>query len=125
MEVYLGQPNDDFLVRRGAIQVSRNAPYPVPGSYPRVVAPLSDGELDNLVREAFDCNDAENTFRGLIRKAIGCINPNALTSFCAYRIGFEGEDKTEPSLLITVTPGSLTKSESIAAISELYSALER
>lgn len=125
MDTYSGGEGDDFLARRGTIrEPSRGLPYPFAGSHPRIVAGLIDGELDNLVREAFDCGDADNTFRGLLRAAIDGIQPDVLTSLCAYRIGFEG-NSTELSLLVTVLPGSLTPSEAIQAIVKLSAVLER
>jgi hypothetical protein len=126
MDIYTGNESDDFLARRGAIRrPSRGLPHPYVGSHPRVVASLTDRELDNLVLEAFDCNDTEDTFRGLLRKAVDGIKPDVLTSLCAYRIGFEGNDATELSLLVTVCPGSLTRSQAIQAIVELSAILER
>ena len=58
----------------------------------------------------------------MLRAAIDRIQPNVLTSLCAYRIDFEG-NPTELSLLVTVLPGSLTPSEAIQAIVELSAVL--
>lgn len=75
MDIYTGSRNDDFLARRGTICApSRGFPYPYVGSHPRVVASLIDGELDNLVREAFECDDTEDTFRGLLRRLWTALN---------------------------------------------------
>jgi len=125
MDTYSGGEGDDFLARRGVIREPlRGLPYTFAGSHPRVVAGLINGELDNLVREAFDCGDADDTFRGMLRAAIDRIQPDVVTSLCAYCIGFEG-NSTELSLLVTVVPGSLTPSEAIQAIVELSAVLER
>lgn len=53
------------------------------------------------------------------------IQPEVLTSLCAYRIGFSGDACTELTLLVTVLPGSLTPSEAIQAIVEFLAVLER
>jgi hypothetical protein len=127
MNIYLGSPDDNFLARRGAIHAPTE---PLPYSsmqvsyHPRVVEPLIDEELDNLVREAFDCNDAEDTFRGQLRQAVEYVKPDVLTSLCAYRIGFEFH-AAELSLLVTVLPGSLTQHESVEVFLALTSVLER
>ena len=129
MEIYTGGEDDNFLARRGAIRVpSPGLPIPFSpwvGPYPRVVVGLIDGELDSLVRKAFDCDDADDTFRGMLRAAMDRIQPDVLTSLCAYRIGFLGDTCTELTLLVTVLPGSLTPSEAIQAIAELLAVLEK
>lgn len=60
----------------------------------------------------------------MLRAAVDRIQPDVLTSLCAYRIGFEG-NPTELSLLVAVLPGSLTTLEAIQAIEELSAVLER
>lgn len=125
METYPGSGNDDFLARRGALR------EPLAGfRLPRVILGLIDSELDNLIREAFHCDDADDTFRGMLRAAMDRIQPNnVLTSLCAYHIGFEGDPRAEPTteltLLATVLPSSLTRSEAIRAIGELLAVLQR
>ena len=86
---------------------------------------MIDDELNNLVCEAFDCADTDDTFRGKLRAAICRIQPSVLTSICAYRIGFEDDATTELSLLITVLPGSLSPAQAVNAIGELSVVLER
>jgi len=125
METYSGNDDDGFLARRGALrEPSRGLPYPFAGSHPRGIAGLTNGELDNLLRELFECDDSDNSFRGMLRAAVDRVRPNVLTSLCAYRIGFEG-NPTELSLLVTVLPGSLTTWEAIQVIGELSAVLER
>lgn len=124
MDIYLGSEDDDFLVRRGATYApSESFPVPSTDSHLRVVEPLINEELDNLVRKAFDCNEAEDTFRGQLRQAVENVKPDALTSICAYRIGFEF-DAMELSLLVTVIPGSLTERESVDVLLQLAFVLE-
>jgi len=126
MEPYTGNESDGFLARRGAIRgPSSGLPLPFVGSHPRVIAGLIDDELDNLVCEAFDCADTDDTFRGKLRAVMCRIQPGVLTSICAYRIGFEGDAATELSLLITVLPGSLSPAQAVNAIGELSVVLER
>jgi len=125
METYSGNDDDGFLARRGALREPlRGLPYPFGGSHPRGIAGLTDGELDNLLRELFECDDSDNSFRGMLRAAVDRVRSNVLTSLCAYRIGFEG-NPTELSLLVTVLPGSLTTWEAIQVIGELSAVLER
>jgi hypothetical protein len=125
MDIYLGSADDDFRVRRGAIHASTEAlPHLSKGYHPRVIEPLIDEELDNQLREAFDCNDAKDTFRGRLRQAVEYVKPDVLTSLCAYRIGFEFH-AAELSLLVTVLPGSLTQHESVEVLLALAYVLER
>jgi len=131
MDAYIGGEFDAFLARRGALR-EPSPQYthvfnlsPTVGPPLRVVSRLLDSELDNLIHAAFDCDDNDNTFRGMLRATIDAIKPNILTSICAYRIGFAGDPCTELTLLITVLPGSLTTSEAIQAIGELLAVLER
>lgn len=127
MDTYVGSEGDGFLARRGAIRSpSGGLSSPFVGSHPRVVSGFSiHSELDRLVCEAFDCDDGDDTFRGKLRAAMDRIQPNVLTSLCAYRIGFAGDACTEPTLLVTVLPGSLAPSEAIQAIMGLLAVLER
>jgi hypothetical protein len=129
MDTYTGGDNDLFLVRRGALREPsadlQHSPYPTVGPPPRVLAGLIESELDNLIRTAFDCDDSDNTFRGMLRGAIDRIQPNTLTSLCAYRIRFQGDPYTELTLLVTVLPGSLTTSEAMEAMEEFLAVLER
>jgi hypothetical protein len=131
METYTGSDDDFFLARRGALRKPSPQYTPVfnltptVGPPPRLIRGLIDSELDNLVRTAFDCDDCDNTFRGMLRAAIDAIQPDVLTSLCAYRIGFEDDFCTELTMLVTVLPGSLTTSEAIQAIGDLLAVLEK
>jgi len=129
MDTYIGGEFDSFLARRGALREPSQHIHvfnsPTVGSPLRVVSALLNSELDNLIHAAFDCDDNDDTFRGMLRATIDAIKPNILTSICAYHIGFAGDPCTELTLLITVLPGSLTTSEAIQAIGELLVVLQR
>ena len=131
MDTYTGGNYDRFLARRGTLRgpspqyVPVFSLTPTVGPPPRRIRGLIDSELDNLVRTAFDCDDSDNTLRGMLRAAIDAIQPDIFTSLCAYRIGFAGDPCSELTLLVTVLPGSLTTSEAIQAIGDLLVVLER
>lgn len=79
METYTGSDDDVFLVRRGALREPSPQYTPVFNLTPtvgpplRLIRSLMDSELDNLVRTAFDYDDSNNTFRGILRAVINTI----------------------------------------------------
>jgi hypothetical protein len=118
---------ENFLARRGSIRVPvTRLEYPYAGSsHPRTVGPLIVGGLGDIIKEAFECVNTKDTFRGELRKAVDNIRPYVFTSACAYQIGFEG-GQSEPTLLVTVRPKTLSVCQAVRLIeAELSVVLER
>ena len=131
MAITIGGEDDNFLARLGVNRVAHAPPSwasPVVSPPARVVLPLFRGlELDDLVCTAFDRDNTEDTFRGRLLGVVECTKANILTSLCGYRIGFkwESSEAAELTLLVTVFPGSLSKSEAFQLIPELQAVLKR
>lgn len=129
MEIIAPVNEGGFVVREAFKRDMPHGLYPVVmGSSKRVEFALVDGEeLDELICKAFDCDDTDNTFRGYLREAVARVNPNAFTSACGWRIGVEADtcQTAEPTLLITVRPGSINQMEAISMIKHLRQVLHR